>query len=164
MSITQSWGKKTFSDSPLATASAEETLAFGERLGASFKNELYVITLQGELGAGKTLLTKGIAKGLGVSDWYYLNSPTFTLINEYQGRLPLYHFDLYRLGDIDELFELGFNDYLAAPGVLVIEWPEKASSLLPTENLLNIRLEIVDSEKRLLHLDEGWVGRDRGSS
>ena len=151
-------------ESPIATSSPEETLAFGERLGASFKNELYVVTLQGELGAGKTLLTKGIAKGLGVLDWYYLNSPTFTLINEYQGRLPLYHFDLYRLGDIDELFELGFNDYLAAPGVLVIEWPEKASSLLPSENIINIRLEIVESEKRLLHLDVGWVGRDRGGS
>ena len=158
MSITQSWVKKTFSDSLLiATSSAEETLAFGEKLGASFEDKLYVVTLQGELGAGKTLLTKGIAKGLGVLDWYYLNSPTFTLINEYQGRLPLYHFDLYRLGDIDELFELGFNDYLAGPGVLVIEWPEKASSLLPSENIINIRLEIVDSEKRLLYVD-----RDRG--
>lgn len=151
-------------ESPIATSSAEETLAFGEKLGASFKNELYIVTLQGELGAGKTLLTKGIAKGLGVPDWYYLNSPTFTLINEYQGRLPLYHFDLYRLSDIDELFELGFNDYLAGPGVLVIEWPEKASTLLPSENLINIRLEIVTSEKRLLHLDEGWVGRDRDGS
>ena len=151
-------------ESPVATFSAEETLAFGEKLGASFKNELYIVTLQGELGAGKTLLTKGIAKGLGVPDWYYLNSPTFTLINEYQGRLPLYHFDLYRLSDIDELFELGFNDYLAGPGVLVIEWPEKASTLLPSENLINIRLEIVTSEKRLLHLDEGWVGRDRDGS
>ena len=145
-------------ESPIATSSPEETLAFGERLAASFKNRLYVVTLQGDLGAGKTLLTKGIAKGLGVPDWYYLNSPTFTLINEYQGRLPLYHFDLYRLGDLDELFELGFNDYLAGPGVLVIEWPEKASSLLPTENLINIRLEIVDSEKRLLHVDRGRVG------
>ncbi len=144
--------------SPIATSSPEETLAFGERLAASFKKRLYVITLQGDLGAGKTLLTKGIAKGLEVPDWYYLNSPTFTLINEYRGRLPLYHFDLYRLGDIDELFELGFNDYLAGSGVLVIEWPEKASSLLPTENLINIRLEIVDSEKRLLHVDRGQVG------
>lgn len=152
----------TLWENPIATSSPEETLDYGEKLGASFKNELYVVTLQGELGAGKTLLTKGIAKGLGVLDWYYLNSPTFTLINEYQGRLPLYHLDLYRLGDIDELFELGFNDYLAGPGVLVIEWPEKASSLLPVENLINIRLEIVDSEKRLLHLHEGWVGRDQG--
>ena len=144
-------------ESPIATSSAEETLAFGERLGASFKNELYIVTLQGELGAGKTLLTKGIAKGLEVPDWYYLNSPTFTLINEYQGRLPLYHFDLYRLGDVDELFELGFDDYLDGPGVLVIEWPEKALSLLPPENVINIRIEIVDSEKRLLHVDRGRV-------
>ena len=139
-------------ESPIATSSAEETLAFGERLGLSFESELYVVTLQGELGAGKTLFTKGIAKGLEVLDWYYLNSPTFTLINEYQGRLPLYHFDLYRLGDLVELFELGFNDYLDGDGVVVIEWPEKALSLLPTDNLINIRLEIVDNEKRLLHV------------
>ena len=75
------------------------------------------------------------------------------MINEYQGRLPLYHFDLYRLGDVDELFELGLNDYLSGPGVLVIEWPEKALGLLPSENLIKIRLEIVDSEKRLLHVE-----------
>lgn len=139
-------------ENPLATASAAETLKFGEQLGATFKNELYVVTLEGNLGAGKTLLTKGIAKGLAVPDWYYLNSPTFTLINEYRGRLPLYHFDLYRLGDADELFALGFNDYLAEPGVLVIEWPEKAESLLPSSNLISIRIEIVSSEKRLLYL------------
>jgi len=151
-------------ESLIETSSAVETLSFGEKLGASFKDELYIVTLQGELGAGKTLLTKGIAKGLGVLDWYYLNSPTFTLINEYQGRLPLYHFDLYRLGDMDELFELGFNDYLVGSGVLVIEWPEKASSLLPAENIINIYLEIVAGEKRLLHLDEGWVPRDQGGT
>ncbi len=143
--------------SPIATSSPEETLVFGERLGASFGNGLYIVTLEGDLGAGKTLLTKGIAKGLEIADWYYLNSPTFTLINEYQGRLPLYHFDLYRLGDADELFELGFNDYLAGPGVLVIEWPEKALSLLPSENVINVELEIVDSEKRRLHIDAGKV-------
>lgn len=144
---------------PIVTSSPEETLAFGEKLSASFKNELYIVTLQGDLGAGKTLLTKGLGKGLAVPDWYYLNSPTFTLINEYEGRLPLYHFDLYRLGDVDELFELGFNDYLAGPGVLVIEWPEKAASLLPSENLINIRIEIVDSEKRQLYVDADQVVR-----
>jgi len=141
----------------VATSSSEETLAFGERLGRSFENQLYVVTLQGDLGAGKTLLTKGIGKGLAVPDWYYLNSPTFTLINEYLGRLPLYHFDLYRLGGVDDLFELGFNDYLKGPGVLVIEWPEKAASLLPSENLIKIRIEIVESEKRRLYVDVGQV-------
>jgi len=129
-------------ENPVTTSSAAETLQFGEELAAAFKDELYVITLQGDLGAGKTLLTKGIAKGLGVPDWYYLNSPTFTLINEYRGRLPLYHLDLYRLGDADELFELGFNDYLAGSGVIVIEWPEKAEELLPSHNLIKIGIEI----------------------
>ncbi len=139
-------------ENPITTSAAAETLQFGEELAAAFKDELYVVTLQGDLGAGKTLLTKGLAKGLGVPDWYYLNSPTFTLINEYRGRLPLYHLDLYRLGDADELFELGFNDYLADPGVLVIEWPEKAEDLLPSRNLIKIRIEIVDSEKRRIYV------------
>lgn len=144
-------------DRPLTTSSPEETLALAESLAVLFKNQLYIITLQGDLGAGKTLFAKGIARGLGVVDWYYLNSPTFTLINEYQGRLPLYHFDLYRLGDADELFELGLNDYLGGPGVLLIEWPEKAVGLLPPENIINIRIEIIDSEKRRFHIDVGKV-------
>ena len=139
-------------ENPVTTSSAAETLQFGEELAAAFKDELYVITLQGDLGAGKTLLTKGIAKGLGVPDWYYLNSPTFTLINEYRGRLPLYHLDLYRLGDADELFELGFNDYLAGSGVIVIEWPEKAEELLPSSNLIKIMIEIIGSEKRRIYM------------
>lgn len=139
-------------ENPVVTYAADETLEFGEKLAAAFKGELYVVTLQGDLGAGKTLLTKGIAKGLDVPDWYYLNSPTFTLINEYRGRLPLYHLDLYRLGDADELFELGFNDYLADPGVIVIEWPEKAAELLPPENLINIKIEIVSSEERRIYM------------
>ena len=136
-------------ENPITTASAGETLALGEELAAQFENQLYVVTLRGDLGAGKTMLTKGIAKGLQVPDWYYLNSPTFTLINEYQGRLPLYHFDLYRLGDPDELFELGFNDYLSGPGVLVIEWPEPAEGLLPAVNRFDIRIEIAAGDKRI---------------
>ncbi len=137
---------------PRPTSSPAETLTLGEELAALFHHKLYVVTLQGDLGAGKTMLTKGIAKGLEVPDWYYLNSPTFTLINEYRGRLPLYHFDLYRLGDTDELFELGFNDYLAGPGVLVIEWPEAARELLPASNLIDIRIEIVAGDRRLFHI------------
>jgi len=140
-------------ENPAVTSAAAETLQFGEELALSFKDELYVVTLRGDLGAGKTLLTKGLAKGLGVPDWYYLNSPTFTLINEYRGRLPLYHLDLYRLGDADELFELGFNDYLADPGVLVIEWPEKAAEFLPSRNLIKIEIEIVSSEKRRIYMN-----------
>jgi tRNA threonylcarbamoyladenosine biosynthesis protein TsaE len=140
-------------ENPIITSAAAETLQFGEQLAAAFMDELYVITLQGELGAGKTLFTKGIAKGLDVPDWYYLNSPTFTLINEYRGRLLLYHLDLYRLGDADELFELGFNDYLSGSGVIVIEWPEKAEAFLPSRNLIKIRIEIVSSEKRRIYLN-----------
>ncbi len=128
----------------------EETLNLAEELALSFTGELYVVALEGDLGAGKTLFAKGLARGLGVEDWYYLNSPTFTLINEYRGRLPLFHFDLYRLGDENELFDLGFSDYLSGSGVLAIEWPEKILPLLPKENLWRVHLELVgEGERRI---------------
>ncbi len=134
------------------SASPDETLARGEELAAGLSGTFYIIALEGDLGAGKTLFTKGIAKGLEVADWYYLNSPTFTLLNEYRGRLPLYHFDLYRLADTDELFELGFSDYLSGPGVLVIEWPEKAYPLLPREYLIRVEISITAAESRRLKI------------
>ncbi|HDS16455.1 MAG TPA: tRNA (adenosine(37)-N6)-threonylcarbamoyltransferase complex ATPase subunit type 1 TsaE [Proteobacteria bacterium] len=142
--------------SSFLSSSPAETLDFAEALARGFVAlKLYIVTLRGDLGAGKTWFTKGLARGLEVADWYYLNSPTFTLINEYQGRLPLYHFDLYRLSSAEELFELGFNDYLAAPGVLVIEWPEKVLDLLPTTNLIGIEIEILEAEKRLFQVRRG---------
>lgn len=92
-----------------------------------------VLALRGELGAGKTLLAGGIARGLGVPPGIPVNSPTFTLINEYEGRLRLYHLDLYRLGDPDELETLPWREALFGGGVAVIEWPERMGSLLPEE-------------------------------
>lgn len=112
--------------------SLQDTIKFGEKLGKLLK-ESDVICLNGDLGAGKTTLSKSIGKGLGVLE--YITSPTFALINEYQGRLPLYHFDVYRLNTYEELEDLGVEDYFYGKGVSLIEWAEKIYKVLPDERL-----------------------------
>ena len=92
-----------------------------------------VLVLSGPLGAGKTCFVQGLARGLGVTG--VVNSPTFTIVKEYRGRLPLFHFDLYRLEDPEELWDLGREDYLAAGGVCALEWGERAAALLPRDRL-----------------------------
>ncbi len=117
--------------------SLEKTKNFGEKLGRILKSG-DIVCLIGDLGTGKTTLTKSIAKGLEVED--YVTSPTFTLINEYKGRVPLYHFDVYRLGDIDEFYDLGYEEYIYSSGVTVIEWADKVLELFP-ENRINIEIK-----------------------
>ncbi|MFK5952197.1 MAG: tRNA (adenosine(37)-N6)-threonylcarbamoyltransferase complex ATPase subunit type 1 TsaE [Desulfobacterium sp.] len=107
----------------LYCTSHTQTQAVGEKLG-TFLSSRMVIALHGDLGAGKTTFVQGLARGLGVPETYYVTSPTYTLINEYPGRIHLYHMDLYRLGDIDELEYLGFDEILSSQGVMVVEWPE----------------------------------------
>jgi len=119
------------------TKSAEETMSFAEKLG-SILQKGDVLTLAGDLGAGKTTFTKGLAKGLGITRT--VNSPTFTIIKEYSGRLPLYHMDVYRLEDSDE--DLGFEEYFSGEGVCVVEWAVFIEDYLPEE-----RLELVISHK-----------------
>ena len=114
--------------------SVQDTIKFGEKLGKLLISG-DIIFLNGDLGAGKTTLSKSIGEGLGVQE--YITSPTFTLINEYEGRLPLYHFDLYRLDSYEELEELGVEDYFYGNGVCLIEWAEKFSEDLP-ENRLEV--------------------------
>lgn len=118
----------------LATRTPEETICFGYAIGAAARPGL-LVTLQGALGAGKTVLTKGIAKGLGVPGWKYVTSPTFALHNVYQGRLALHHVDLYRLARTEELDGLGLDDLLGGPGVCVIEWPDLFFEELPQDRL-----------------------------
>ncbi len=111
------------------------TTALGRRLGEQLSPGS-VIALTGELGCGKTLLTKGICEGLGVPG-RAVNSPTFVLVNEYRGRLPVFHLDLYRLGSEADVVDLGITDYFnrAAAGVMIIEWAEKILDLLPADRL-----------------------------
>lgn len=109
----------------------EETIALGEKLGASLQPG-DILLLEGDLGAGKTTLTQGLAKGLGVTE--FVNSPTFVIINEYfTGRLPLYHMDLYRVEEEAQLYDLGVEEYFYGNGVCVVEWPEIARAFLPED-------------------------------
>jgi tRNA threonylcarbamoyladenosine biosynthesis protein TsaE len=105
-----------------------------------------MILLQGDLGAGKTVFARGIARGLGVDPQIPITSPTFTLMNHYQARLDLYHFDLYRLSDPDELIELGFDEYAYGSGVALVEWPEKLNNL-ETPGLW-VTITRIDAERR----------------
>lgn len=108
---------------------AEETEAFGLALAKRLKAG-DIIAMTGNLGAGKTTLTKSIAAGLGIEEM--VNSPTFTIMQEYRGgRLPLYHFDVYRVSDPDELFEIGYEDYFFGDGVCVVEWANQIEELMP---------------------------------
>jgi tRNA threonylcarbamoyladenosine biosynthesis protein TsaE len=115
----------------------KETEEFGKRLGSLLKSG-DIVSLMGDLGAGKTTLTKSIGKGLGVED--YITSPTFTLINEYKGKYWVYHFDVYRLEDINELDDLGFEEYFYSDGVSIIEWGDRIEKFLPQERI-NIKIE-----------------------
>lgn len=115
------------------TFSSNDTEAFGYELGKK-ANAGDIYTLTGDLGVGKTVFAKGFAKGLGITD--HITSPTFTIINEYtSGRLPLFHFDIYRILDPEELYETGFEDYFYANGVCLIEWAERAGSLIPEKSV-----------------------------
>jgi tRNA threonylcarbamoyladenosine biosynthesis protein TsaE len=129
----------------IITTSPEETGQFAEKLAAHLKPGA-VLTLEGDLGAGKTTFTKGLAKGLGVTKT--VNSPTFTIIKEYKGRLPLYHMDVYRLDDSFE--DLGFDEYFEGEGVTVVEWAHLIQDQLPEELLsLSIYRE-GDSTRRIV--------------
>ena len=111
-----------------------------------------IITLAGTLGAGKTALTQFIGRGLGIDPRIYITSPTFSLLHEYQGRIPLYHMDLYRLGSEEEIESLGFPEYFYGHGLTVIEWPERLGSLMPAERL-HVELVISGENSRTAHLD-----------
>jgi tRNA threonylcarbamoyladenosine biosynthesis protein TsaE len=132
----------------LITQSPEETQALGRRLG-KIAQASDVILLVGKLGAGKTCLTQGIAWGLSIDE--YAASPSFVLVRELYGRLPLYHVDFYRLENLEEIAELGLDEYFYGKGVTVVEWAEKALELLPPENLL-IEMEYVAENERRLKL------------
>jgi len=123
--------------------SVNETEKIGILIGKR-ANPGDIICLVGDLGTGKTHLTKGIAKGLNINE--YITSPTFTIVNEYDGRLKLYHFDVYRVNDIDEITAIGFDEYIFSNGISIIEWANYIEDLIPKEALW-IKIEkISDTE------------------
>ena len=112
--------------------SEEETEAIGERLAAALSPGA-VVAYRGGLGMGKTAFTRGLARGLGCRG--RVTSPTFTIVNEYEGRVPLFHFDMYRLPDADALFDIGWEDYLDRGGVCAVEWSEQVTEALPPDTI-----------------------------
>ena len=131
------------------TSSAEETITLGEKIGRLLKKG-DIIAMQVTLAAGKTTITKGIAKALGITDT--ITSPTFCLISEYQGTMPLYHMDVYRLDGTEDFINLGTDDMLYGDGVSIIEWSEKIMDELPS-NTIVLKITPQDDGKRLIEID-----------
>lgn len=120
------------------TYSAEETFAFGKKIGTLAKPG-QIITLVGDLGVGKTVFTQGVADGLGIKE--PISSPTFTIVQVYEeGRMPFYHFDVYRIGDIEEMEEIGYDDYFFGEGICLIEWANLIEEILP-QNIVAVTIE-----------------------
>ena len=131
------------------TQSPEETERLGEELGKTLRGG-EVIAYFGDLGAGKTAFTRGLARGLGIS--MRVTSPTYTIVNEYTGgRLPLFHFDMYRLGSSDELFDIGWEDYLLRGGVCAVEWSENVRDAM--EDAITVSIEKTDNETRRITIE-----------
>jgi tRNA threonylcarbamoyladenosine biosynthesis protein TsaE len=139
------------------TKSREETIRFGEQLAATL-NAGDIVALTGELGSGKTTLVKGIAKGLGVKNHRYVNSPSFVIIKEYQGRVPLYHFDVFRLqtapcsrhlnvGCLSPMDALSFEEYFYKDGICVVEWADRIRKLLPKKHI-EVKIKMVKENIR----------------
>ena len=135
----------------MITKSAAETRALGEKLAGRLRPG-DVLLLEGDLGAGKSELTRGIAKGLGVAET--VTSPSFTILNVYEsGRCPLYHFDWYRLESSEELYELGMDEYLGGDGIAGVEWPGRCPDAVP-ESAVRIRMTAAGENERLIESDE----------
>ncbi len=137
----------------ITTHSADETQALGQRLAKRLLPG-DVIAYFGDLGAGKTALTRGIAQGLGVTD--LVTSPTYTIVNEYlTGRIPMFHFDMYRLGSSDELFDIGWEDYLARGGVCAVEWSENVEDALRDAIHITIEKDPLEPDTRRITIEGG---------
>ncbi len=144
----------------LLSESVERTSAIGRKLGRVCQAG-DIICLGGQLGAGKTALVQAIAEGAGVAKKEYVNSPTFAILHEYQGRIPIYHMDFYRLETSDDVRELGLDEYLFREGLVLIEWYERAADLMPASSLF-IHLSFTSEFSRTLTMqssDESWRQR-----
>ena len=140
------------------THSPEETQALGERIAVTL-HPGDVIAFRGDLGAGKTAFTRGIAKGLGIED--PVTSPTFTIVNEYlDGNMPLFHFDMYRLSSSDDLFDIGWEDYLARGGICAVEWSENVEDALV--GAIVITIKYLGENEREIIIEGGFEDADFG--
>ena len=140
------------------TNTTEETERIGQRLGEKLHGG-EVIAYRGDLGAGKTAFTRGLARGLGIN--MRVTSPTYTIVNEYLGgRLPLFHFDMYRLGSADELFDIGWEDYLRRGGVCAVEWSENVSEAM--EDAITVEIEKLSDETRKITVEGSVPDADIG--
>ncbi|MFI3209903.1 MAG: tRNA (adenosine(37)-N6)-threonylcarbamoyltransferase complex ATPase subunit type 1 TsaE [Peptostreptococcaceae bacterium] len=124
----------------------EKTKEIGYKLG-KLLTEKSVITLVGDLGAGKTTLTQNIARALEIDN--YITSPTFTIVNEYEGKYPLYHFDVYRIGSSDEMYDIGYDEYVYGEGICIIEWANLIYDILPSE-YLDIKLNYIENSREMI--------------
>jgi len=132
------------------TKTREATIKLGEKLARTLKGG-QIVALIGELGSGKTTLTKGIAKGLGVKNSRYVNSPSFVIIKEYRGKKPLYHFDIFRLDSVKDLDTIGYEEYFYGNGICVVEWADKIKKLLP-KKYLEIKIKILKNNDRKIKI------------
>jgi tRNA threonylcarbamoyladenosine biosynthesis protein TsaE len=146
------------------TRSASDTLTLGEKIGRHLEAG-DIVFLFGDLGAGKTTLTQGIARGLGVAKEEYVRSPTFTLVNEYKGKVPVFHIDLYRIASHHELDDLGLEEIFSSKGIAIVEWAEKLFAredaslpLLGIERWIEIHIAIEQEESRKLDLKTRNIG------
>ncbi|WP_169513287.1 tRNA (adenosine(37)-N6)-threonylcarbamoyltransferase complex ATPase subunit type 1 TsaE [Geopsychrobacter electrodiphilus] len=133
----------------IETCSEEQTSRLGYLLGELLQSPMTIL-LQGDLGAGKSVLARSLARGLGIPEEVPITSPTFTLMNHYSARFDLYHFDLYRLLDVDELIEIGFDDFAYSDGVALVEWPERLDNR-EFDHLL-VSLVRLSADKRRIEL------------
>ena len=141
----------------IITNNETETTLEGEKLGRKLLAG-DVVALYGGLGAGKTAFTRGLAAGLGID--MHVSSPTFTIVNEYPGKIPLFHFDMYRLNSADELFDIGWDDYLERGGVCAVEWSEKVPGAFPPETI-TVKLEHIGGDKRELKISGKPLSENR---
>ena len=137
--------------------STQETEAIGEELAQKLRGG-DVLAFTGSLGMGKTAFTRGLARGLGCRG--RVTSPTFTIVNEYEGRTPLFHFDMYRLGSSDELFDIGWEDYLQRGGVCAVEWSENVADAM--QGAISVRIGRDSDEQRTIIIEGGGLDADPG--
>ena len=143
----------------IITKSEAETERAGERLALSIDDGT-VIAMYGDLGAGKTAFVRGMARGLGLN--VRVTSPTFTIVNEYAGNRNLFHFDMYRLSSADELFDIGWEDYLARPGIVALEWSENVEEAFDGSEI-TVRIEKLSDEEREITISGGGDNADAGA-